>query len=153
MDFKGQVALEYLMIFFVLLVVFSAITLPLILNSLETVNEVECAIETKSFLVELQRNVKLVHSMDVDSKRSLSVNVPCDLKLFYQVYSGKGYLSATLTFSDNSRKVLRVEVPCEVSFNGHANNHYVSLKKSWYYNVEVRYVNSSGVGCVNVNFK
>lgn len=154
MDFKGQVALEYLLVFFVLLTILSVITLPLVSNVLETSNEVITVIETKSFLVDLQKNIKLVYSLDVESKRSLSVYVPCDMKLFFSESSHKKFLSTTLTFSDNSRKTLKVEVPCEVSFNGHINNRYVYLKKSWYHNTEVKYIAySNAKGCINVNFK
>lgn len=154
MDFKGQIAMEYLLLFFVFILVLSVITIPLILNAMESSNEIITTIETKSLLVELQRNIKLAYSMDVDSKRTFSVYVPCDMKLFYGVNSDRKYLSTTLLYSDNSRKTLRVEVPCEVNFNGYANNHYVLLKKSWYYNVEVKYVSfSNGKKGINVNFK
>lgn len=154
MDFKGQIALEYLLVFFVLIIVLSILTVPLMLNVLETSDEIITSIETKSFLVEVQNNIRLVYSLDVESKRSLSIYVPCDLKLFFQSSSGKKYLSTTLTFSDNSRKVLKVEVPCDVSFNGNVNNRYVSLKKAWYYNVEVKYiVSSNGTRVINVNFR
>ena len=96
----------------------------------------------------------MIYSLDTDSKRSFCVYVPCDIKLFYVVTSDKKYLSTTLTYSDNSSKILRVEVPCEVSFNGYANNHYVLLKKSWYYNVEVSHVMfSNGKRGMNVNFR
>ena len=39
-------------------------------------------------------------------------------------------------------------------FSGYINNHYVSLKKSWYYNTEIKwYTSSNGTRSINVNFK
>lgn len=154
MDCKGQVALEYLLMFFVFLMILSIITIPLIFNAVETSNDVITAIEIKSLLVEIQKNIKLVYSLDVESKRRISVFVHRDMKLFYVENADKKFLSTTLTFSDSSVKKLNVEVPCDVSFNGHVNNHYVYLKKSWYHNTEVKYIKySNGTGSINVNFK
>jgi uncharacterized protein (UPF0333 family) len=154
MDIKGQIALEYLLIFFVLIVILSVISIPLLISSLETTTDVTNAIETKSFLSEVQKNIKIIFSLDVGSKRTLSIYVPRDLRLYYNYDFGKHYLSTTLTLSDNTKKTIKIEVPCDVSFNGYINNHYVSLKKSWYYNTEVKwYTSSNGTRSINVNFK
>ena len=154
MDIKGQITLEYLLIFFVLIIILSVISMPFLLSSLETTNDITTAIETKSFLSEVQKNIKIIYALDVGSKRTLSIYVPCDLKLYYNNNYDKHYLSTTLTMSDNTRKTVKVEVPCDVSFNGYINNHYVSLKKSWYHNTEVKwYTSSNGTRSINVNFK
>lgn len=154
MDIKGQVALEYLLIFFVLIIILSTISIPLLLDSLETTNDVTTTIETKSFLIELEKNIKIIYSLDTGSKRNIAIYVPCDLKLYYNNNFNKNYLSTTLVLSDNIKKTLTVEVPCDVSFSGYINNHYVSLKKSWYYNTEIKwYTSSNGTRSINVNFK
>lgn len=154
MEIQGQVTLEYLLIFFVLIIILSVISIPLLLSSLETTNDMTNAVETKSFLSEVQKNIKIIYSLDVGSKRTLSLYVPCDMKLYSNYNFDKYYLSTTLTLSDNTKKTIKVEVPCDVSFNGYINNHYVSLKKSWYYNTEVKwYTSSNGTRSINVNFK
>lgn len=154
MDMKGQIALEYLLIFFILIIILSVISIPFLLDSLETSKDVTTAIETKSFLVEVEKNVKLVYALDTGSKRTLSIYVPCDIKLYCNNNYDKHYLSTTLQLSDNSKKTIKVEVPCDVSFSGYINNHYVSLKKSWYYNTEIKwYTSSNGTRSINVNFK
>ena len=154
MEIKGQVTLEYLLIFFVLIIILSIISIPLLLSSLETSDDVTKAVEIKSFLLEVQKNIKIIYSLDIGSKRTLSIYVPCDLKVYHNNNYDRHYLSTTLTLSDNTKKTIRVEVPCDVSFNGYINNHYVSLKKSWYHNTEVKwYTSSNGTRSINVNFK
>lgn len=154
MDIKGQATLEYLLIFFVLIIILSIVSIPLLLSSLETAADVTSAIETKSFLTEVQKNIKIIYSLDVGSKRTLSIYVPCDMKLYHNYNFDKHYLSTTLTLSDNTKKTVKVEVPCDVSFNGYINNHYVTLNKSWYYNTEVKwYTSSNGTRSINVNFR
>ncbi|RAP47558.1 MAG: hypothetical protein BZ135_01970 [Methanosphaera sp. rholeuAM6] len=152
MDNKGQLALEYLLIFFIFIIILSVISIPLLTDSIESTEDMTKAVETKNFLTEIQKNVKLIYSLDVGSKRTFSVYVPCDMNLNSNFTSYN--VRTTLTLSDNTRKTISVDMPCKVSFNGNINYYYVSLKKGWYYNTEVKwYTSSSGERSINVNFK
>ena len=154
MDIKGQIALEYLLIFFVFIIILSVISIPLLTDSIETTDDMTNSVMTKSFLTEVQKNVKLIDSLDVGSKHTFSVLVPSNMTLYYNNEYGKHYISTTLKLSDNTKKTIKVEVPCKVSFNSNVNYYYVTLKKGWYYNVEVKYLTSSnGERNINVNFK
>lgn len=154
MDKKGQIAMEYLLIFFILIIIMSVISIPLLTDSIETTEDMADAIMTKSFLTEVQKNVKLIYALDIGSKHTFSISVPCNMTLYYNNEYGKHYISTTLKMSDNSKKTIKLEVPCKVSFNSNVNYYFVNLKKGWYYNVEVKYLTSSdGERNININFK
>lgn len=152
MDKKGQIALEYLLLFFILIIILAVISVPLLKDSIETTDDMTKSVQIKSFLTEVQKNVKLIHSLDVGSKRTISVYVPMDITVYSNFSTHEIWV--TLPLSNNSSKKISVDTPCKVSFNGYINNYYKSLKKGWYYNTEVKWLtSSSGERSINVNFK
>ncbi len=154
MDLKGQIALEYLLMFFVILIIFSVISIPFITGGIENINDLTETIEVKSSLIEIGNNIKLFYPLDVGSKRTFSVYVPANIVLYYTTDSSRHYIYTTLTLSDNTKKRVQVEVPCKISFNGNANHYYSSLKKRWYYNTEVKWLTSSnGERSINIKFE
>lgn len=154
MDNKGQIALEYLLIFFILLIILSIITIPLLYEGIEATNDVTKTVKVKSFLTELQKNVKLIYSLDTGSKRTIGVYVPSDMVIYYTLRSGRHYVYTNLMLSDGSNKRVELEMPCKVSFNNNSNHYYSSLRKRWYYNVEVRWIESAnGERSINIIFK
>lgn len=154
MDKRGQFALEYLLIFFILLIILSAISIPLLHESIESTNDLTDSVKVKSLLTEIQKNVKFIYSLDVDSRRTISVYVPKDMVLYHTVRGDKHYLYTTLTLSDGTKKRIEVEMPCKVSFNNNSNHYYSSLNNRWYYNVEVKWIESGdGEKSINVIFK
>jgi uncharacterized protein (UPF0333 family) len=153
-DKKGQIALEYLLLFFIVLIILSVISVPLLMENMELTTDMTTSVEVKSFLTEVGKNVKLMYSMEKDSKRTFSVYVPCNMTLYYNKYSNGHFLSTTIILSDTTRKNVKLQVPCDVSFSGYINNHNVRLEKSWYYNTEVKwYTSRNGTRSINVNFK
>lgn len=154
MDMKGQLSLEYLLIFFVFLIIFSTITIPFLYSSVETTNDLTDSVKVKSLLTEVQKNVKVIYALDFDSKRTISVYVPKDMVVYFTTRNGKNYLYTTLSLSDSSKKRIELEMPCKVTFNNNSNHYYSSLKKRWYYNTEIKWIEStSGERSINVNFK
>ncbi|RAP53642.1 MAG: hypothetical protein BZ138_00235 [Methanosphaera sp. rholeuAM270] len=154
MDTKGQIALEYLLMFFVVLIIISTITIPLLYSGIETADDLAEGVKVKSMLTEISKNVQLISVLDDNSKRSVSIYVPGDLVLYYRLHDNRHYIYTTLTLSDSSRRKIEVEVPCKVSFNNNSNHYYSSLKNRWYYNVEIKWVESAdGQRSVNVGFK
>ena len=154
MDIHGQIAMEYLLLFFVLIIILSVISIPLLTDTIQTSNDITKAIETKSFLTEIEKNVRLIYSLDVGSKHSFSIYVPCDMRLYYNYNYNRHYITTTLTLSNSTKKTVRVEVPCKVNFDGYINNENSNLKKGWKYNTEVKwFTSSSGERSININFK
>ena len=154
MDSYGQLSLEYLLLFFISLIILSTISIPLLNISIDDTMDVTKSVETKEALTEISKNVKLLYSLDDDSKKTVSIYIPANFTLYSTNSSGRYYLYTTLNLSDSSDKTVKVEVPCKVSFNGNANHYYSSLKNRWYYNAEFKWITSSnGQRSVNINFK
>lgn len=154
MDKIGQIALEYLLIFFVVLIIISTVTIPFLYDSIESTNDISSSVKVKSLFTEIQKNVKIIYSLDIDSKRTISLYVPEDMVLYHTTRNGKNYIYTTITLSDESKKRIELEMPCKISFNGNSNHYYSSLKNRWYYNTEVKWVEStSGERSININFK
>ncbi len=154
MNEKGQIALEYLLLFFILLIILSSISIPYLYKSIEFTEDITTTVETKSLLTEIQKNVKLIYVLDVDSKRTISVYIPKDMVLYYSEINGKNIIYTTIKLHDDSKKRIELEMPCKISFNGNVNHYYSSLKNRWYYNTEVKWIESSdGKKSININFK
>lgn len=154
MESNGQISLEYLLIFFIFLIVMSLITIPLLINSIETTDDLTKVVKVKSCLTEVQKNIKLIYSLDSDSKRTISVYVPRDMVVYHTLKGGRNYIYTSITLSDGSLKKIELEVPCKVTFNNNSNHYYSSLKNRWYYNTEVKWIKSAnGEMSVNIIFK
>lgn len=154
MDKKGQLSLEYLLLFFISLLLLSIISIPLLNSSIEDTMDMTDAVKVKSSLTEISGNVKLIYSLGDESKKVVSIYLPRDLYLYCNNEDGRYYLSTTLNLSDNSHKTIKVEIPCNVTFNGNPSHRYTHKNSGWYYNSEFRWVVSSdGTRSVNINFR
>lgn len=104
MDDRGQVALEYLLIFAVSLILLIVFTLPLTEKSVENTLDVTDALNAKSNLAEISQAVKQVygegqgskHSVNVISKQSVKVNI------------GEDYLLTNIKLNDGTYKLIKV---------------------------------------------
>ena len=153
MENKGQLSLEYMLFFLISLIILSVITLPLMADSLEDVNDMTSGVEAKDLLVEISNAVKIINSMDDSSKKTISVKAPQNLTIYSSTSSNKYYLYTYITLSDNSSKRVQVSVPKRVCFNNRTNYYYVRLREGYYYNVEVSCIKSStNESFINVNF-
>lgn len=153
MDCKAQVSLEFLLIFFISLIILSVISIPLTYDTINTVNDIKSSTEVKNTLVELSNNVNIVYSSGYGSKKTISVNVPSKMNIYYKSVNKKHYLYSYVILSDNTKKEVSTQVPCKVSFNGKSSYYYTSLKKGWYYDTEIKWIYSSDEYCMNINFK
>lgn len=154
MDRRGQVAMEYMLIFFIVLIILSTISVPLVTDEINNVNDVASSVKAKNMLVNIAGTVNMVYSSDYGSMRTISVDCPIKSRVYYKSISNKHYIYTYVLLSDNSTKEMRVQVPCKVSFNNNPSYYYSYLNKRWYYNTEVKWINSSkGYDSVNVYFK
>lgn len=154
MDHYGQVAIEYLLIFFVSIIILSLISIPLVTQEVNNTEDIKKTMEVKSVLSELANTVNIVYSSDYGSSRTISINSPDSIRVSYKNSSGKHYLYSTVVLSNNSKKEVKVQVPCRVSFANQSSYYYTNIYERWYYNTEVKWINTSDNGhVVNIYFK
>ncbi len=154
MQSKGQISLEYLLVIFIMIIILTVITIPLVIDSLEKTNDITTVLKVKDSMVEVANAIKIVSSSPFGTKKTISVNIPMDMKIFYNSVSDRNYIKSNIKLSDGYSKAVTVEVPCKVTFNGNSNNYYASLHERWYYNTSVQWIYANdGSSSINVNFK
>lgn len=102
---RGQVALEYIMIFAISLILLIAFTLPLAEKSVENTLEISDSLDTKSNLAKIAQEVMQVYgegqgskqSVDVISKQTMKVNID------------EGHVSSNLKLKDGTSKLIEVD--------------------------------------------
>ena len=103
-DNKGQVSLEYILIFSVSLILLVVFTLPLVENSVENTLDVSDTIDVKSDLSEIARGVASVYGQGQGSRERIDINSPRDIHL---TVTGS-YVSCSLKLKDSSAKQVKV---------------------------------------------
>ena len=104
MDNKGQVSLEYLLIFAISLILLIAFTLPIAHFALEKTLDVSNALDAKSELSKLSNAISQVYSEGQGSKQTvfLTVNNPVNVKIT------NSYISASIKLNNNSFKYFKL---------------------------------------------
>ena len=153
MNDKAQVALEYLLIFFVTIIILTVISLPLLSESVDNMQDMLTVAETKNTLTKLSDEIKLVHAMDFPSQKTTSVYIPSNMKLEYKTSNNKHYLYANVYLSHNTTKAVMTEIPCKVSFRENPNYYYNNLYRRWYNNVEIKWISSDNATNIDLYFK
>lgn len=105
-DNKGQVSLEYLLIFAISLILLIAFTLPTVDLTIKDSLDVSDSLDAKSDLSKIAQVIQQVygegqgskHSVNIDSPRAINLNV------------GGSYVSCNFKLNDNSNKYVRVNV-------------------------------------------
>ncbi|MDO5825898.1 MAG: hypothetical protein Q4Q22_05920 [Methanosphaera sp.] len=149
----GQLSLEYIFIFLILLIIFSIISVPLLTESMENTQDVSDVVKCKNTLSQLAGEVKFVYYSDEGTKIVKSIHIPKDMKIEYKSYNGRHYLSTNVRLNDNSTKNVMVEIPCKVTFKNNPNYYYTNVYNRWYYNVEFKWISSNKTSNVDINFK
>ena len=103
-DDKGQVSLEYLLIFAVSLILLIAFTLPLLEFGLENTMDVSNSLNAKSELSKLSNAISQVYGEGQGSKQTihLTLDNPIDVKI------SSSYLSAVIKLNDGKNKQLKL---------------------------------------------
>ena len=103
-DNKGQVSLEYLLIFVVSLIILIVFTLPLIDYGMKTALDVGDSLKIKSDLSDIVSGIKTVYNEGQGSKQT--VNIQSDKRITVNV--ANSYLSGSSDYSSKS-----IRVPCK----------------------------------------
>ena len=104
MDDRGQVSLEYLLIFAISLILLVVFTLPLAEMTVENTMDVSDTLDVKSDLVRISQAVKEVYGQGQGSRQTVSITTSKDLKLSV----APGHVSCSLKLKDGSSKVEKV---------------------------------------------
>ena len=102
MDNKGQISLEYLLIFAISLILLIAFTLPLAQIAIEKTSDVSNTLNAKSELSKLSYAISQVYSEGHGSRHTvhLDVNKPIYVKIT------NAYISSSIKLSDGKSKTL-----------------------------------------------
>lgn len=104
MDDRGQISLEYLLIFAVSLIILIAFTLPLVETALENTLDVSDSLNAKNELSKLSNTISQVYAEGHGSKQTiyLSLNREINVKI------SNSYLSGSHVMHDGNIKEIRL---------------------------------------------
>jgi uncharacterized protein (UPF0333 family) len=119
-DSRGQVSVEYLLMFLVVIIVFSTITIPLISNSLSSSNNISIASDASIAVDTIASAVDVVYNNGPMAKRTISVYIPVNTTL----------ITGNTTIKLNTASFIGKNISTNTSFN--IENKTVSLSQKWY---------------------
>ena len=99
-DDRGQVSLEYMLIFAISLILLAVFTLPLTERTIENTLDVSDTLDVKSDLSKMSLAVKEVYGQGQGSKQTIHIVSSKDL----QVNVADNYISCTLKLNDGKSK-------------------------------------------------
>lgn len=105
MEEKGQVALEYLMIFAISLILLIVFTLPLTEKSVENTLDVSDTLDAKSNLAKIAQAVMQVYGEGQGSKQSVNIISKQSIK----VNIDDNHISSNLKLKDGTSKLIKVD--------------------------------------------
>lgn len=103
-DKRGQVAMEYLLIFAVSLILLVVFTLPLTERTVENAIDVSDTLDAKSGLSKLAQAISEVYGQGQGSRQTVSIVAPDDLKVNY----ADNHVSCTLKLNDGKSKTEKI---------------------------------------------
>lgn len=106
-DNRGQVSLEYLLIFTISLIILIAFTMPLVNKSMETTLDVSDSLKIKSDLSKIASAINTVYGEGQGSKQTVNVYATHSVKVNVE----SNYLYCNLKLKDKSNKYIKV--PCK----------------------------------------
>lgn len=104
MDNKGQVSLEYILIFTVSLILLIVFTMPLTHVAIENTMDVSDTLEVKSDLSKIANAIEKVYGQGQGSKQSVHIDSSKDMKINIE----NNYISSNLKLADSSNKVEKI---------------------------------------------
>jgi len=104
MDNKGQVSLEYILIFTVSLILLIVFTMPLTHVAIENTMDVSDTLEVKSDLSKIANAIEKVYGQGQGSKQSVHIDSSKDRKINIE----NNYISSNLKLADSSNKVEKI---------------------------------------------
>lgn len=103
-DSKGQISLEYLLIFAISLILLIVFTLPLAEQSIQNTLDVSDTVNMKSDLSQLSQAIETVYGQGQGSKRSINImaNEPNKINI------AGSYISCNMKLKDSSNKQIKI---------------------------------------------
>ena len=101
---NGQMSFEYLLLFIISLILINVIILPMISTSIDNIDDLNMAYNTKSQMEELVTGINQVYASGSGSKRTVYLNMKKDS----QIDINNGILTGDVLLSDNSYKKVEV---------------------------------------------
>lgn len=118
-DEKGQISLEYLLIFTISLIILIIFTLPLSEMTIKNTLDISQTLDMKSDLSKLSQAIKQVYGQGQGSRQTVLINSPSYQKLNI----GNNYISCNLKLKDNSNKLIKL------NFESNLDKSTISLSK------------------------
>lgn len=103
-DNKGQVALEYMLIFAISMILLIVFTLPLAENAVQNTLDVSHTMDAKSNLEKISQAIRQVYGQGQGSRQSVDVISAKDMK----VNVASNYVSCGMVLNDGSLKFEKV---------------------------------------------
>ena len=103
---RGQVSLEYLLIFSVSLIILIAFTMPLLEQSMDATFDVSDSLKAKSELSDLAQAIRQVYGQGQGSKQTVTLDVDRPVK----INVANNHVSSKLKLKDNDNKEIRIDV-------------------------------------------
>lgn len=103
---RGQVSLEYLLIFSISLIIMIAFTLPFLEKSMETTFDVSESLEAKSDLSKIAQAIRQVYGQGQGSKQSVSVDVNVPVKIDV----ADNHITSKIKLKNGDNKVVKINV-------------------------------------------
>jgi uncharacterized protein (UPF0333 family) len=103
-DDRGQVAMEYILIFAISLILLVVFTLPLAEMSIENTLDVSDSLNAKSELSKLAQAIMKVYGEGQGARQTLHINCPKSLNLNV----ADSYVSTNMKLKDGSNKLIKV---------------------------------------------
>lgn len=105
-DDKGQLSLEFLLIFSISLIILILFTIPFSNIAIETVTDISDSINIKSEMIELKNSINSVYSEGQSSKRTLFIDVNKETELIIK----DGVIYCNLNLNNNKTKNIEVSI-------------------------------------------
>lgn len=118
-DKRGQISLEYLLIFTISLIILIVFTLPLSEMTIKNTLDISQTVDMKSDLSKLSQAIKQVYGQGQGSRQTVLINSPSYQKLNI----GNNYISCNLKLKDNSNKLIKL------NFESNLDKSTISLSK------------------------
>lgn len=106
MDSKGQVSLEYLLIFSISLIILIVFTMPFLEDSMDATFDVSDSIKAKSDLSKLEQTIKQVYGEGQGSKHTVYLDISKPVK----INIAKNQISSKIKLKNNKQKEIKINV-------------------------------------------
>jgi uncharacterized protein (UPF0333 family) len=106
MDSRGQVSIEYLLIFTVSLLILIVFTMPLLEQTMDNTFDISDSIKTKSDLSKLAQAISRIYGEGQGSKQTVYL----DIKKPVKINIGSSYVSSKIKLKSNQQKEIKINV-------------------------------------------